>query len=467
MTNVVPLHPDGLELVDEDIAAARAEQLAAERAWTVEEQAKKLVAAEDMTLADEIGQLMRKRTRKDLEAARAPYPHLFRLGDSAAFPRAEVSIIAGPGREGKTSAIIAIAVAGATGRDLGRQPAEFGPFSTVIFSAEDSVEQYDGKLDSQLARLPTRDQDNVLDRVRVVDLDTIKSRVGPLVRMDHGMVLPNLALIDAICEACWRPIDAGTVDGEWDAPLGMIVLETVSTLSDAAEDNVGLRVFADAAKQIARRLGVAVVLAHHTSQASAINLSTLNISQADIRGGTALIGNTRQTWLLVNLGSEADPFGEKDARTHLRQMVALGRKERVSALVCLDSSKSLDPPPVFFAWDHTRQEPIEPPGELGGMHWRRLHRELGKARVELAEDEKEQKRENEVRRCIALVQRLEGNKTQPTARAVSQLAGRSSTWAGPYLVRAEQLRLLVGRDEHVPRTRGLTRVYRTPEGSDE
>ncbi|MFT3806088.1 AAA family ATPase [Arenimonas sp.] len=427
---------------------------------TVEERAKVLAAAQEMTLADEIAELMRKRTPSDLEAAKKPHPHLFRLGDSAAFPRAEVSILAGPGREGKTSAIIAIAVNGALGLDLGNQPCEHGAFSTIIVSAEDSVEQYDAKLEAQLRKLSPKDQRTVLDNVRIIDLESIKRRVGPLVLVQHGEVMRNVALVDSLIDAAQRPLDGNSIDGEWDAPLGWMVLETVSTLSDAAEDNVGLRVFADAAKQIARSLGIAVSLAHHTSQASALNLSTLNVSQADIRGGTALIGNTRQTWLLVNLGSEDDPFGEKDARTHLRQMIAPGIRSRISALICLDSSKSLDPPPVFFAWDHTRQEAITPPAEYRGMHWRKLHRQIGSYRAEAADEVRTVKQQDDVRKVVAVVERLESEGRQPTVRAVSDACGRSPAWARRPLVDAVYQGDLQVVDEAVPHTRGLTPVYR-------
>ena len=427
---------------------------------TIEERARTLAAMQEKTLADELGDLMRKRTPDNLVAARKPHPHLFRLGNSAAFPRGEVSILAGPGREGKTSAIIAIAVAGALGRDLGNQPVEDGPFSTIIVSAEDSVEQYDAKLDAQLAKLSPDDQATVLERVRIIDLEAIKRRVGPLVLVLHGEVVRNAALVESLIDAAQRPLDGNTIDGEWDAPLGWMVLETVSTLSDAAEDNVGLRVFADAAKQIARSLGIAVSLAHHTSQASAINLSTLNISQADIRGGTALIGNTRQTWLLVNLGSEDDPFSEKDARTHLRQMIAPGSRQRVSALVCLDSSKSLDPPPVFFAWDHTRQETVTPPTAYHGMHWRKLHRQIANFKAEAQDEVRVVKHQDDVRKVVAVVERLESEGRQPTVRAVSDACGRSPAWARRPLVDAVYQGDLQVVDEAVPHTRGLTPVYR-------
>jgi len=460
-SNVVPFAaPEPWDLVDDDRIAARLEALEGAEEEADEERGKQL--REAPTLADELQRLMVAYPLEHLRGKRPDYPHLFRLGKSAAFAMMEASIIAGPGREGKTSAILGVAVAGALGRDFGGLSPD-GPFSTIIVSGEDSWDQYGDKLNAQVAKLSEPDQIAVQERVRVVDLETIKTKYGPLVITVAGKTCVNEVLLEAMLHGFKRPIDGKANVGGWDAPLRCVVLETVSTLSDAEEDNAGLRVMADFSKRLARGLNVAVLISHHTSQAAGANLRTLDVSSADIRGGTALVDNTRGSWLLVNLGSEEDPFGEKDARTLLRSMVAPGVRERVSALLPLDNSKAMDPPPVFFRWEETRQVQIDVPAQYAGMHWRRLHREIGKAKSDMAEQAKDEQRDIDVRRCVAICQRLSEEGRQPTAAAVSQAAGRSKSWAGPYLIRGVDLGFLRATDEHVPRTSGLTRVYRPME----
>lgn len=459
-SNVIPFvpGPDAWDFLDPD--EIRNESLASAHEEAVAERTRQL--SEDPSIADELRNLMMAYPLSHLREKRPDYPHLFRLDKTAAFPLDEASIIGGPGREGKTSAILGVAVLGALGRDFGGLSPD-GPFSTIIVSGEDSWDQYGDKLNAQVCKLTEPEQRHVQERVRVVDMEAIKAKHGPLVIVVGGQAAVNEALLEAMTIAFRKPKDGtGPRDG-WDAPLRCVVLETVSTLSNAEEDNPGLRVMAEFAKRLARALGVAVLISHHTSQASGANLRTLDVSQADIRGGTVLIDNTRGTWLLVNLGSEIDPFGEKDARTLLRAMVAPGIRERVSALICLDSSKAMDPPPVFFRWEDTRQVMLELPRAYLGMHWRRLHRELGTAKAQLAEQAKDEQRADDVRRCVSLTASMAEDGKQATVAAVSQAAGKSKSWAGPYLQRAVELNLLRASDEHVPRTRGLTRVYRPME----
>jgi hypothetical protein len=164
-----------------------------------------------------------------------------------------------------------------------------------------------------------------------------------LATVPDGAPMPS-GTVAAIIEAV-RPLLDGPV------PPGLLVFETASTLSEAEETNVGFRVLIQALRRIARALQLPVVLSHHVSQASLANLADLNLSTADIRGGTALVNNARQTALLVNLGSAGDPFPDTDARTLLRRLACPAVADRVTALVCLDSSKGVTPPPMFFRWD--------------------------------------------------------------------------------------------------------------------
>lgn len=312
-------------------------------------------------LAETIGGLLSAVTIEELLQAREPHPHAFMRGEMGAFPIGEVSVVGAPGREGKTTILVSTLARFVLGLPMAGL-APIGPRRAVILSAEDSRIQYVRKLGAVLETLDAQQHATLCDRLRIPDLD------NPAVRAHRQLVSladrqpVATAMVDALIEAL-TPLAADPV------PVGLIVVETASTFNDAGEDNPGLRMLADACKRIARALNAAVVLVHHTSQSSRNNLSTLEISSADVRGGTALIDNTRQTWLLVNLGSPEDPYGETDGRTTLRDAVAPGNPHRVTMLVCLDSSKSEAPPPAFLQWERSvhygpRAMEITPPADV-------------------------------------------------------------------------------------------------------
>src|SRR5690606_29915825 len=252
-------------------------------------------------------------------------------------------------------------------------------------------------------------------------------------------------------------------------PPGLIVFETASTLSDAEEDNRSFKAMIKALRRIARELKVAVVLVHHTSQQAASNLPDLNLSVSDIRGATALAFNARQCFLLVNLGSEEDPLPDSDARAVLRSMVAPSAGGRVTALICLDSSKAMDPPPVFFKWGVTPAGPalrsLAIPSSLQGVRWRKLQQMLRGERADRKQEAKEEARSATMRQVVQLVARLESQGRQPTATAISVAANRSPGWSKPYLDYAVEAGELVQSMERVLRAKGACAVYRLPDSS--
>ena len=92
----------------------------------------------------------------ELEAAKQPHPHAFEQGDCGLFPLGEVSVIAAPGREGKTFASVALSVAYTLGtRVVGLAPPENR--CVIIYSAEDDRKQYARKVLAQLGRLGESD----------------------------------------------------------------------------------------------------------------------------------------------------------------------------------------------------------------------------------------------------------------------------------------------------------------------
>ena len=221
-------------------------------------------------------------------------------------------------------------------------------------------------------------------------------------------------------------------------------------------------------KQIARELDVAVVLVHHTSQAAISNLATLNIGISDIRGATALVYNARQCFLLVNLGSDDDPFAENDARTTLRKMVAPHEAARISALICLDSSKARDPAPIFMRWRGTPDfgpalEEITPPSEIAGQRWRKVLAMLNGWRAEARADAKATEAAAKVREVVEAVRRLQDEGKQASAKAVSLACGRSKEWATPYLERAVEQQALTTTAVRLPHTKSETTIYQLPD----
>lgn len=413
-------------------------------------------------LADTIAALLTPMTDAELEASRVPHPHVFQTGARGLFPEREVSVVAAPMRTGKTVVVAGTVTAAVIGHSLGRL---HGPEnrSAVIYSAEDDRKQYARMIAAQVSLLGPVQADMVKHRILVPDLDSEE-------------MAPFRALITV---ADRRPIPTGTDTAlieaitplmQSEAPPILLVFETASTLSQADEDNVAYSVLVACLKRVARALNVAVVLVHHTSQAANNNLPDLNISAMDIRGGTALVSNSRQNLMVVNLGSDDDPFPDGDARTVLRRMAAPHEDGRITALITLDSSKGMDPAPVFFRWVQTDYGPAaveqEAPPTIAGKSWRKVREMMQAERGNQRTEAKANTQGANVTAVVTLVGKLQAQGKQPTARAVSTAAGKSPGWASPYLKTAAEDGLLVSTMESVPRTRGEQLVYRPVDSSE-
>jgi hypothetical protein len=401
---------------------------------------------------------------EELEEAKKPQANAFMggwKGQVGMFPVGEVTVIGAPGREGKTSVMMAIAQQYALGQPVaGLNPEEIR--SVLIYSAEDDRQQYARKVGAHLTRLGAEEGDLFRRNLLIPDLhsEEIASWREIVTLRDREPVRGKSvqALIEAI-----RPRMAEAM------PPGLLIFETASTLSDAEENNQGHKVMVAALKHIAKTLNLAVVLMHHTSQQAASNLPDLNISESDIRGGTTLVNNARQCFLLVNLGSDKDPFADGDARTLLRKLAAAQYDERITALICLNSSKGMDPPPVFFRWDITedygpRLVEVKPPERVAGKSWKAVKAMLAGVRAEAKADKKAEQGQANVRLCVRLVHELAEKGEQPTVKRVSTAAGRNPGWAKPYLEAAAEDGSIVRVVEEVPRN-GLRDVFRPVPGS--
>lgn len=403
-------------------------------------------------------------TGDELAAAAIPHPHAFMSPDgrTGLFPVGEVTVIGAPGREGKTSAVMAIAVHYSLGWSLGGM-APLEVQSCLIYSAEDDRAQYARKAAAQHSKLSADNAERFRKNLIVPELH------GPelaawreIVRMEARQPVRGL-IVEPLIEAILALKTA-------ECPLGLVIFETASTLSDAEEDNPGHKTMIGALKHLAKSTGVAVILVHHTSQAAANNLPDLNISEADIRGGTTLVNNARQTHLLVNLASTRDPFPDGDARAVLRSLVAPGETERVTGLICLSSSKCAEPTPLFFRWEDTphygpRLVEIDPPKAVAGKSWRAMRALLAGAKAEARADKKAEAGQANVRLVVGAVEAITLAGEQATSSKVSAKCGRSPTWAKPYLTAAVESGELVRSTEQVPRAVGYTDVYRLAGGA--
>jgi hypothetical protein len=293
-------------------------------------------------LASALSSVLTAFSAQELSDAATPHPHAFQAVEVGLFPIGEVTLIAAQGREGKTFCEIGVATAFVRNRRLAGL-APVADRSVIIYSAEDDRRQYARKVAAQRW---LNGEGEWTDRIIVPDLNAPGvAEWRELVRVTDRR--PEMSpAVDAII-ASLRPLMPRP-----GAP-GLLIFETASTLTQADEDNAGHKTLIAALRKIARALEIAVVLIHHTSQAATANLPTMNLATTDIRGATALTANSRQCFQLVNLGSEEDPHPDNDARTQLRELVAPNDEARVSVLICLDSSKAIDPPPVFFKWCNT------------------------------------------------------------------------------------------------------------------
>lgn len=365
-------------------------------------------------------------SEEEFEAAREPYPHAFQERHVGLFPVGEVTVVASTGREGKTTVQTGMATAMVIGHSLaGMLP--LADRSVIVYSAEDDRRQFAAKVAAQCSLLAAADAARVRERLIVPNLDDLgRGAVRELVMVLDGRPMQS-GTVETIVEAV-RPLMDGAT------PPGLLVFETASTLTEAEESNQGWSVMVKALKWIARELGVAVLVSHHVSQQSLTNLPELNVSTADIRGGTALVNNARQCAILVNLGSDDAPFPDTDARTVLRRMVAGNRPDKVTAWITLDSSKGITPPPVFFRWVSTEWVPaaveLDPPSELADRSWPKVREMLAAERAEARAGAKEERASAKtgelVQKAVDAVQRLQASYPgEVTARRVRDLLGRS------------------------------------------
>ncbi len=434
---------------------------------------KDTAAARIHELARDLAPLLTPATDEEWAAAATPDPHLFGDGETGLFPIGEATVLGAPPRAGKTTLMVHLATQVALGRTVVGLPSKCG--RVVIYSREDDRRQYTRKLRAACSQLSPQDA----------------------ARARAAVIVPNLrapgireasALID-ICEKRRRPIETPVVDAlvralrphvECDDPVRLLVFETASTLSHAEEDNKGLGALAAALKKIAQDLGVAVVMTHHLSQEGTKALQSLDLTPAVIRGATALIGDTRQILLLVDLGSEEEPFPDSDQREVWRRYLQQSpfnphRGARLSALVPLDTSKARDPLPLVTAWCRTDDGPamttVALPEQIEQMRWRRMRGVIlawGAAQAKKAKGDRQTTTANaEIEEVVAAYRMVVDAGGVPTANAIAKVHSRGKDFVAARLAAAVKANVFTTSIEQVHRgPPGGTMIYTLVEHRD-
>src|SRR5690606_12130476 len=138
-------------------------------------------------------------TEQELEEAKKPHPHLFQSGFRGALPVGEVTVWAGHGRGGKTTAIAAAVSAYVVGHALGGLWSDIG-YSAIIYSAEDDRGQYAQKIAALVSLMSDVDAELVRNRVIVPNLwSKAYSPFRELVRVLDGQPVAS-ATVDAVIE---------------------------------------------------------------------------------------------------------------------------------------------------------------------------------------------------------------------------------------------------------------------------
>ena len=115
--------------------------------------------------------------------------------------------------------------------------------------------------------------------------------------------------------------------------------------------------------------------------------------------------------------------------------------------------------------------PVEPGGDWrkaqsgsetrwGPLHGRKVREMVMAERGNQRTEAKSNAQGASVTSVVNIVAKLHGQGKQPTARAVSIAAGKSPTWATPYLESATDEGLLVSGKEPIPRRKDGATVYR-------
>ena len=205
------------------------------------------------------------------------------------FLRGSVTTIVGAGGVSKSSLVIAWACALALGKPLHRMQPR-GPFKCAVFNVEDDASEQERRLTATLTsmgQLPADLAGRVL-RIGPTKAGTLFDR-----DRDTGIVVPTAAMVEL-----GRSLEAFGAD--------VLFVDPLAELHGIDEnDNTGMRGVIAEFRTMAVRLGIAVVIIHHTRKGA----NTPGDAEAG-RGASAISGASRVVLTVSGMtGDDAKAFG--------------------------------------------------------------------------------------------------------------------------------------------------------------
>ncbi|KQZ28665.1 hypothetical protein ASD50_19490 [Mesorhizobium sp. Root552] len=230
-------------------------------------------------------------------------PTQFRLQASTRIPprewvygrhliRGHVSLLVSPGGLGKSSLVIAEALAMVTGKPLlGENPT--GQLRVWLWNGEDPIDELDRRITGTCVHYGITSAD-IGDRLMV---DSGRNLPIKIVRAGQDGQFIAKPAVDALADI----LKAAKVD--------VLIIDPFVTTHDLPEnDNTAMNAVAAAWRQVADRAGCSVLLVHHVSKAGALDGDALGIYGA--RGAGSLIDAVRSARFLVRMTKEeAEKFG--------------------------------------------------------------------------------------------------------------------------------------------------------------
>lgn len=198
---------------------------------------------------------------------------------SPILPLGVPTLLFGEGGIGKSSLLAQIAICICTGRPLDDFPVNKG--SVVIFSLEDSIDQYRRRIRATgtQMKLSPEERKLVADNLHIFD---VRGMGLHLTRAGSSSIEINSNAIESITNRCNQ---IGNVK--------LLALETLSRFLRGGHENSNsdAAVFVEALDILARQTGAATLLTHHTSKLYVGQ----KLAKNSARGASAFVDNSRST----------------------------------------------------------------------------------------------------------------------------------------------------------------------------
>lgn len=224
-------------------------------------------------------------TAEEIQHTRAPIAFLW----DRRIPAGKVTILAGAGGTGKSSFLVGLALARATGHPFLGVPTI--PGATLFLSAEDSMTDYLRKVDAWRSLYPTLDAEKISRNVSIWEFIGEDFRI---VSSRFGEVTANAARVDEIV------VGVLSLDPRPD----LIVIETASRFGAGDENaNGAAAALIAACERLSEMTSAAILLMTHVGKAAA---RTATVDAYAPRGASALTDNARSVLVLSDIPRGTD-----------------------------------------------------------------------------------------------------------------------------------------------------------------